>query len=397
LVEFLKINWFTSVGLSPLLLLFFQQVSLVSPFANFIAVPIISLIAVPLCLLATLLLYVSPLLATPVFAIVDRSLQGLWWILSQLALLPFASINHVPPSIWAIVFVIPGIVILLAPSGLPGRWLGLLMFLPLIFTDSKPPAKGDIAMTVLDVGQGLAVVVQTANHSLIFDTGGKFSDDNDSGLSVVLPYLRLQGIAKIDRMIVSHGDLDHIGGAASIMQEMPTDSLLTSVPKQLPAFSPARCKSGQSWVWDEVKFSVLSPGKDFKSDNDNSCVLHIQTDSGNILLTGDIQMEAESWLVSNYGAALASKLLIAPHHGSNTSSSLAFLTAVKAQTVIIPAGYRNQFHHPHPEILNRYKALNMKTLITGDMGAVIVRLENNSWQIESSRARFAKYWNNKTH
>lgn len=393
LVEALKINWVTSIGLSPFLLLFFQQVSIISPLANFIAVPVVSLIAVPLSLFATLLMFISPLLATPVFFVVDRALQVLWWILNQLALLPFASIYHTQPSIWALVFALPGILILLAPAGFPARWLGLVMFLPLIFTDSKSPAPGDINLTLLDVGQGLAVVVQTSRHCLVFDTGAKFSSENDSGQSVILPYLRQQGISKIDQLIISHGDNDHIGGAETLLRAMPTEKLLTSVPKQLSEFSPVRCKTGQTWIWDQVKFTILSPPKHFQSDNDNSCVLQIHSAHGSALLTGDIETGAESWLVLNYGEQLKSKLLIAPHHGSKTSSSMEFLTAVQAETVLIPAGYRNQFGHPHQDVLARYKSLHMHCLNTAENGAITVQVVNNNWQVESWRNIASKYWN----
>ena len=220
-VEVIKINWATSVGLSPLLLFFFQQVSLISPLANFIAVPVISLLVVPLSLLAILVMFISPLLASKLFFVVDTVLQGLWWLLAHLAELPLATISHAQPSVWALLFAIPGILLLLAPSGIPARWLSLVMFLPLVFTESKQPETGDINMTLLDVGQGLSVVVQTTNHWLVYDTGAKFSAESDLGQSVLLPFLRLQGVGKIDKLIISHGDNDHIGGAASLMRGIP--------------------------------------------------------------------------------------------------------------------------------------------------------------------------------
>ena len=207
-LEIIKINWVASVGLSPLLLFFFQQVSLVSPLANFIAVPVISLVAVPLSLLAVLLMFTLPLLASKLFIIVDTALQGLWWLLTYLAKLPLATINHAQPSIWALVFAIPGVLLLLAPRGIPTRWLSLVMFLPLVFTLPKKPETGAIYMTLLDVGQGLSVVVQTTNHWLVYDTGAKFSAESDIGQSVVLPFLRWQGAGKIDKLIISHGDND---------------------------------------------------------------------------------------------------------------------------------------------------------------------------------------------
>lgn len=394
-LEMIKINWATSVGLSPLLLLFFQQVSLISPLANFIAVPVIGLLAVPLSLLAVLLMYVSPLVASKLFIVVDTILQGLWWLLVQMAELPWATISHAPPSIWALLFALPGILLLLAPAGIPAgsRWLSLAMFLPLIFTAPQKPEIGAIKMTLLDVGQGLSVVVQTANHWLVYDTGGKFSAESDSGQSTLLPFLRRHGANKIDKLIISHGDNDHIGGAASLLRGMPAEQVLTSVPGQLSAYAPVMCVAGQTWTWDHVKFTLLSPRQVFASENDNSCVLKIQSEQGAVLLTGDIEAAAEAWLVQTQGDQLKANVLIAPHHGSKTSSTLGFLQAVHPEYVLIPAGYRNQFGHPHSEVLQRYQQIEAHWLTSSDSGAITVDVKDGSWTVSSMRGTESKYWN----
>ncbi|HEY8098446.1 MAG TPA: DNA internalization-related competence protein ComEC/Rec2, partial [Methylobacter sp.] len=364
----IKLHWVTSVGLSPLLLLFFQQVSLIAPLANLVAVPVISLLVVPLSLLAVIIMFISATLAGKLFYLVDTVLQGLWWLLAYLAEIPLASINHAPPSYWALLFAVPGVLLLLAPVGIPARWLSLVMFLPLVFTDIKRPEIGDINMTLLDVGQGLSVVVQTPHHLLVYDTGAKFSEQSDMGQSVLLPFLRSQGIARIDKLIISHGDNDHIGGAASLLRGMDTEQVLTSVPQLLSEYAPIVCSAGQSWLWDEVKFTMLAPKQAFVSDNDNSCVLKIQSKQGSVLLVGDIEAIAESWLVETYGEALTADVLVAPHHGSKTSSTIAFLQAVQPDYVLIPAGYRNQFGHPHKDVLARYRQVNAKWLSSVDSG-----------------------------
>ncbi len=391
--EVIKINWATSVGLAPMLLLFFQQVSLISPLANFIAVPVISLLVVPLSLLAVLVMFVSPLVASKLFIIAGTTLQGLWWLLVHLAELPLATINHAQPSIWALVFAIPGILLLLAPVGIPARWLSLVMFLPLVFTEPKHPETGAIRMTLLDVGQGLSAVVQTAHHWLVFDTGAKFSADSDMGQSALLPFLRLQGVDKIDKLIISHGDNDHIGGAVSLMRGIPTEQVLTSVPRQLSDYSPVRCATGQSWTWDNVRFTLLSPSQAFVSENDNSCVLKIQSDQGAMLLTGDIEALAESWLIETYGNNLKAKVLIAPHHGSKTSSTSGFLQAIQPEYVLIPAGYRNQFGHPHQDVLLRYQQIKAKWLTSADSGAITISVKDGSWVAQPMRDTDSKYWN----
>ncbi|MDI1279591.1 DNA internalization-related competence protein ComEC/Rec2 [Methylobacter sp.] len=389
----IKINGVTSVGLSPLLLLFFQQVSLIAPLANLIAVPVISLLVVPLSLLAVIIMFILPALANKLFFLVDTVLQGLWWLLAHLAEIPMASINHALPSYWALLFAVPGILLLLAPVGIPARWLSLVLFLPLVFTDVKQPEAGDINMTLLDVGQGLSTVVQTTHHLLVYDTGAKFSEQSDMGQSVLLPFLRSQGVAKIDSLIISHGDNDHIGGAVSLMRGMPTEKILTSVPQQLSEYAPIECVAGQSWLWDEVKFTMLAPQQAFVSENDNSCVLKIQSKYGTVLLTGDIEAAAESWLVETYGEALKADVLVAPHHGSKTSSTAGFLQAVQPGYVLIPAGYRNQFGHPHKDVLARYRQVHALWLNNADSGAIVVNVKNNVFAVQGMRQAESKYWN----
>jgi competence protein ComEC len=395
LLEMIKINWATSVGLSPLLLFFFQQVSLISPLANFIAVPVISLLAVPVALLGVLLMYSMPLLAGWLFFAVDSVLQGLWWLLSNLAELPIATINQAQPSVWALVYTLPGILLLLAPVGMPARWLSLVMFLPLVFTTIKKPEQGAINLTLLDVGQGLSIVVQTANHWLVYDTGAKFSAESDMGQSVLLPFLRQQGAGKVDVLIISHGDNDHIGGAVSLLRGIPTIQVLTSAPQLLSDYAPVSCKAGQSWDWDKVSFTLLSPQQAFASENDNSCVLKIQSEQGVVLLTSDIEAAAESWLVATYGNKLKADVLIAPHHGSKTSSTLKFLQAVQPKYILIPAGYRSQFGHPHHEVLQRYQQINAQWKNTADSGAITLSVQDGSWAVQSLRDTDGKYWNNK--
>lgn len=393
-----KVHWVTSVALAPLLLLFFQQVSLVAPFANLVAVPVVSLLVVPLSLLAVMVMFLFPALADTLFYVADSALQGLWWVLTQLGNIPLASFYYAPPAYWVLLFAVPGVLLLLAPIGIPGgsRWLSLALFLPLVFGEVKRPDVGDIKMTLLDVGQGLSAVVQTANHLLVFDTGAKFSAQNDSGQSVVLPFLRSQGVYKIDRLIISHGDNDHIGGAASLMRGMVTDGVLTSVPQQLSDYAPMTCRAGQSWLWDEVKFTVLAPQQQaFSTKNDNSCVLKIDSKHGAVLFTGDIEAAAESWLIKTYGEALKAKVLIAPHHGSKTSSTAGFLQAVQPHYVLIPAGYRSQFGHPHRSVLARYRDINATWLSSADSGAISVHVESNAWVVQGIRAAQSHYWNMK--
>jgi len=389
----LKLHGVTSLGLAPFLLFFFQQVSFVAPLANLIAVPVISVIVLPLSLLGLLLLPFSSAAAGLLLMPADYVLQGLMWLLIQMAQIPAATINHPAPSYWTLLAAIPGALLLLAPFGTPSRWLGGVMLLPLMFTDTGRPAPGEIRMALLDVGQGLAVSVQTANHRLVYDTGPQFSAESDMGLNVVLPFLHAQGVERIDTLIVSHGDNDHVGGAQSILNALPVTLILTSAPDSLKEHTSSLCKAGQSWQWDKVTFTMLAPDQlDPATDNNNSCVLKIQSAHGAILLTGDIEAVAESWLVGRYGKGLRADILIAPHHGSKTSSTRAFLEAVEPRYVLIPSGYRNQFGHPHPSVLARYRDLGIPWLTSADSGAILVNLGEQRMTVAAYRELDEKYW-----
>ncbi|MCK5190550.1 MAG: DNA internalization-related competence protein ComEC/Rec2, partial [Methylococcales bacterium] len=314
----IKIHWVTAIGLAPLLILYFQQVSIVAPVANLLAVPVISLLVVPLCLIAVLVMFFMPLLAEHVFLLVDKLLQVLWSFLAEMAQLSYANFSTTLVPFYAIPLALLGVFILLSPRGMPMRWLGMVMFLPLLFVDLKKPEQGEVTLTLLDVGQGLSAVIETDKHVLVFDTGAKYSDQYDMGDAVVIPFLNSKGIKDVDTLLISHGDNDHIGGAESVIKQNRVDKILTSVPMMLAQYSPEQCQAGQSWDWDDVKFEILWPVQNSFSENNNSCVLKVSSKQGSFLLTGDIEAEAEGGLIKKYAQQLESDVLIAPHHGSKT-------------------------------------------------------------------------------
>ena len=389
----IKINWVTAIGLAPLLVFYFQQVSIVSPVANLLAVPVISLLVVPLCLTAVLLMFFIPTVAEQIFAIVDNILQALWAVLAEIAQLPYASVNTTLVPFYAIPLALLGLFILLSPRGIPGRWLGLVMLLPLIFVDETRPEQGEVTMTLLDVGQGLSAVIETSNHVLVFDTGAKYSDQYDMGNAVVIPFLNSKGIKVVDILLISHGDNDHIGGAESVIKQSRVEKILTSVPDALANYFPAQCQAGQSWDWDHVKFEILWPIQNSFSENNNSCVLKVSSKQGSFLLTGDIEAEAENGLIKKYAQQLEADVLIAPHHGSKTSSTASFLKWVNPAIVLIPSGYRNRFSFPHLEVLKRYQDLNTSWMNTADEGALIVEMKKDLLVVNSTRRERIKYWN----
>ncbi len=389
----LKINSVTSIGLMPLLLLFFQQASLLAPLANFIAVPLMSFVIVPLVLLTVCVLPFHQGVATVLFQGLEQGLRLFYSVLQYFGQLPFISIQTPAPGLWIVLLATAGALILLMPRGLPGRHLGVLLMAPLFFTKPQPLPAGSVRLTMLDVGQGLSVVVQTQNHVLLYDTGTRLSEKFDMGKNVVLPFLRYQGRKRIDTLLISHGDIDHIGGAASVMQAVPVGRIISSIPEKIEGRA-RRCQSGQSWVWDRVRFRILGPPKPaFISDNDNSCVLQIISASGRILLTGDIERRAEQWLVQTWSGQLQADILVAPHHGSDTSSSESFLAQVQPRTVLISAGYKNRFKHPHNETLMRYRHLGIQYLNTARQGAIDVFMENGAYRIQGYRNSNRHYWN----
>lgn len=389
----LQIHWLTAAGLAPLVMLSFQQVSLIAPVANVLAVPVFSLLVVPLALAGVLMITVLPAFSGFLLWLADEILHYLWNLLAFLSDLPWAALDTGQPALYAVLLALAGVFLLWAPKGFPARYLGLVLLLPVMAGNSDPPAQGEIRLAMLDVGQGLATVVETRSHVLVFDTGAKYSDQFDMGSAAVMPYLRFRGIDKIDTLLISHADNDHSGGARSIMASLPVAKIISSAPEKF-AFQSKQCLSGQQWHWDDVAFSLLSPPAAgyFKDENDNSCVLRIATKNKALLLTGDIERDAEQWLVGRYGARLKSHLLIAPHHGSKTSSVAAFLKQIRPDWVLIPAGHGNRYGFPHAEVLTRYRQLGIPWLNSAESGAIIVSSDGETLRLAASREKLAHYW-----
>jgi competence protein ComEC len=396
LVSWAKVQWAVTLALVPLLLAMFQQVSLVSPVANAFAIPLISLGVVPLTLAGLALPFDLGL------QIAHRLMAGCMLALEFLSALPDAVWQQHAPPPWAIACALAGAVWLLLPRGTPARSLGAIAMLPLFAVTPTLPAQGDMRVTVLDVGQGLSVVVQTRDHALLFDTGPPFGPGADSGNRIVVPYLRASGVRRLDGMIVSHDDNDHSGGAVSVLQAMPVDWLMSSLtdfdPLPLQIDEAVTCYRGQNWEWDGVKFEILHPtrasyGDPRIKDNNRSCVLKVTAAAGSILLPADIERYAEEILLAQARPDIRSDILVSPHQGSRTSSTADFIAAVGARAVVIPAGYRNRFGHPHAEVVDRYRHAGIDIYRTDLDGAVIVNFTAQAGiRMEGYRDRFRRYW-----
>jgi competence protein ComEC len=386
-------QWAVTLGLVPLLLALFQQISLVSPLANAFAIPLIGLLVVPAALVGTF----PPLdfvlqLAHAAMAV---AMIGLEW----LAAVPVAVWQQHAPPPWTIPVALCGIAWMLLPRGFPARWIGASGLLPLFLVLPPPPEHGALRMTVLDVGQGLAVVLRTRNHALLYDTGPSFAPDADSGTRIVAPFLRATGTRRVDGMIVSHEDNDHAGGAASVLAAVPVDWLASSLPGDHSLHASANdsiaCHAGQRWEWDGVRFEMLHPQPGHEAErmkaNNRSCVLLVAAASTRVLIAGDIEARAEREMLARH-RFLRAEILVVPHHGSTTSSSAEFLAAVQPEIAIFSAGYRNRFGHPRPEVIARYRAGGSRILRSDQHGAVLLEIDAAGVRVSLQREARRRYW-----
>ncbi|MBD1550348.1 DNA internalization-related competence protein ComEC/Rec2 [Pseudomonas typographi] len=363
-------QWVLAIGLMPLLVAWGLPVSPTGPLANLLAVPWVGVLVLPWALLGTALLALGPVGEWLLWA-VGVSLAGLFRVLGALAAVSPALYVPAPPA-WAWPAIAAGSVLLLAPAGLPGRWLGMAPFALLVWAPAPQVAHGQAQVWQLDVGQGLAVLVRTRQHALLYDTGPG-SGERNAGRQVVLPSLRALGVGALDTLVISHAHLDHYGGAATVLASVPVARRVAGDPQHLPPqWRLQPCESGHAWAWDGVRFSQWR-WADARESNPASCVLLIEAGGERLLLAGDIDAAAERALVAERPAWRADWLQ-APHHGSRTSSSAALLDHLQPTGVLVPRGTGNRFGHPHAEVLARYQARGLRIHDTALHGALQLHL-----------------------
>lgn len=392
----LRVQWWISLGLLPLLLLLFGQASLISPLANLLAVPVVGLLVVPLSLSGSLLGVIRPAAGGLLLAAADGLMRGILIALGWLADLPFAQWDGPQPSWWAAALALAGMILLLMPRGLPGRLAGVVLLLPLLAPATARPPPGQAEFTLLDVGQGLAAVIRTRHHTLLYDAGPRYGPHFEAGGAVVLPYLRAVDRGRVDRLVISHADSDHRGGAETVLQALPVTEFLASRPLQLAGRTSRPCLAGERWTWDGVRFAFLHPDTDMRGRNNASCVLQVRAGRHALLLTGDIERPAERRLIRRLGADLAADVLVVPHHGSKSSSSAAFLDRVRPAWALYPVGYRNRFGFPAAPVQARYRARGIATLATARQGAISLRLGGRALRPEGYRNATRRYWHDRT-
>jgi len=398
-----RIQWLIAIAMLPLSALLFQQGSLISPIANMLAIPLVGMIIVPLSLFGSLLSAFSTDMALWLFTQISILLSLIWELLTWLAAFPMANWQRSSIPLYMGGLALIGAVLLLLPNGTPMRYCGLFLLLPMILYQPPKPEKGAFWVHLLDVGQGLAVLIQTQNKTLLYDSGAKFSERFDIGERVIVPYLNYIGVNKLDKLLISHGDNDHAGGADAIMQALEVESLIAEATvfekKARLGRADSICAAGKHWQWNEVNFEILHPQTFNASSNNRSCVLKISNNHSSFLIAGDIERKAERQMLKRVPQKLAADILLVPHHGSNTSSSPAWLHKVNPQLAIVSAGYKNRFSHPTKKILARYQSHNIDMLNTAEAGMIKLKFaapnEKPAIAVKQQRKVSTHYWNHR--
>ena len=409
-----RLRWFSAqylvfIGLLPVMAIVLGRISLVSPLANLVLVPAFSFFVIPFNLLAGVVSLFWEEVAQLIWRITDQlvivSIEYLEILNHHLDHgLIFTSEQTLATKLLATL----AVVFLLLPRGFPLKAAAGLLLLPLFLTTSDGIHQGDVSLTVLDVGQGLSVVARTKNHTLVYDVGPRYSESFDTATAVVLPYLRHKAIRQIDTLVISHADNDHAGAWFKLAEGVDVQQLfvgesLTGPRSVTDLLSRSRrCEDSHQWWWDEVHFQFIYPSNagsqesgsmDYRSANNRSCVLVITSGKYRFLLPGDIERSVEEFLVSERPSQLKADVLIAPHHGSNTSSSEAFIETTLPNYVVFSSGYRNQFRHPAAKVVNRYRENDVKMLNTSDSGAITFLVENGELtKVSEHRAKIRRYW-----
>jgi len=411
LAEAARTQWAVTIGLVPLTLLLFGQVSVVSGLANAVAIPVVSLLVTPLALASAIL---PTGWAVPLLMIAHAALD---WLVSGLAWLAAPSwavweAAHPGPVATGLALAGVGVLIIPRPAVAQGmraapnvpRWLGALLMVPMLATGREPVGEGEMRVTALDVGQGAAVLVETRRHALLYDTGPPYGSGASAGGQVIVPFLRATGVRRLDALMVSHEHADHAGGVSDVLQAVPVARGLTAEgPGDVPlpdldghAWQP--CTRGVAWRWDGVDFEILHPQEEDLarrrlSANARSCVLRVATARRSLLLTGDIGESEERRLIGDKRAGqVRADFLLVPHHGSGTSSHAAFLRAVRPEVAVFQLGFANRHRHPREDVWRRYGRAGVARYRTDETGAVSIVSRGSDYEVTAYRQQQRRYW-----
>jgi competence protein ComEC len=389
--SFGRVQWAVTIGLAPFLIIAFGSLSLVSPIANAVAIPLFTLFIVPLSLLGALFASLWPALGSPVLQLAAWLLEISWPGLHWLANLPLAQWHFAALPAYATAALVCGALLLIAPGPWMMRYVGVLLCVPATLATGSWIDHGAFELTVLDVGQGLASVLRTARHTVVYDTGPAFRSGRDAAQLAVLPYLYASGTRSVDMLVVSHDDLDHRGGMDSLLRQIHVKQMRLG-PSVRTSVIQRTCRRGERWTWDGVDFEFLHPADSGSStDNESSCVLLVSAGGHRVLLTGDIQSQAEDLIVRE-GVPQVSAV-VAPHHGSATSSTVPFVQALRPQIVVFAVGYLNRWNFPRSDVVDRWRAAGARTFTTADGGAITLLVDpRKPLQVDQYRESHRRYW-----
>ena len=391
--NFTRVQLAVTVGLVPLLLASFGNLSLVAPFANAIAVPMFTLLIVPTVLLGAAAAAIHQSLGAALLTVPVTLLKGSWPLFEWLSRQTLSVWYAPQPSLPVFIALLLGSLLLVLPAIWPLRLAGALLCLPMVCYRAPTPEAGTFELTVLDVGQGLASVIRTRSHVLVYDTGPAFQSGRSAAEFAVLPFLRHLGVRQLDALMVSHGDQDHSGGLQPLLAALPVRLLSVGPSVRTTVADKVDCRAGQQWRWDDVSFTVLHPDAHSlpESGNNSSCVLLIRGDrAGSALLTGDIEAAAEQELLDRPLPRVS--LVVAPHHGSGTSSTSLFVAALRPDVTIFSTGYRNRWNFPRADVVERWRRAGARTYDTSVSGAIGVTFTTNDLQIREHRHTRRRYW-----
>ena len=415
LLEACRVQAVVTLALLPLTLYWFNQVSIVSPLANAFAIPLVSYIVTPLAIAGALLPeFIGRWLLLAAHISMEYLAECLHWIASW----KWSVLWQQQPEWWALLLSVIGIVYAIAPGSIKLNWrsraAALCLLAPLFIRINSPAiTPGQFMATVFDIGQGTAVLIETASRKLLYDTGPIQGKRDDAGQRILLPYLQARGIDRIDRMVISHSDSDHIGGAATMLKHIQFKSMIGSLPSTNPLLQNLHsrkiasipCRYGQYWIWDEVEFYIWHPHENFlfenefsSKPNEMSCVLEVRNRQTSFWLTGDVEKQGEEQIVDRLTQSMLHQIgereliFMAPHHGSKTSSSEALLKRLRPDLAFAQNGYRNRYGHPHPTVIARYEALDIPFLQTPRTGAQVWRFDGSKALPLFWRAQGRRLW-----
>ncbi len=389
--DFLSAQGVATIGLLPVGVVMFGEASLAGPLANLVAVPWWSLVVVPLALVGTGLEAVADGAGVWAWRASGWAFERSWPLFERLGDSPLALWWLPEPRWFALPMALLGAFWLLLPRGVPAKWLAPLLWLPLLLPDRRLPSQGEVALDVIDVGQGLSVLVRTSRHALLYDMGPAIEEGFDAGERAVVPALRARGVRRLDRAVVSHGDNDHAGGWEAVRAALPVGRVET--PPGAPTASAAPCRAGDGWQWDGVRFRYLHPADHFPYlRNESSCVLRIDSAYGSVLLTGDIGDVIEQRLLARSAADVRADVMLVAHHGSSGSSSAEWVAATGARFALVASGFGNRFGHPRAEVVDRWIRAGAQVHDTATSGAITVRLQPGGPAIETRRAAQPRLW-----